>query len=739
VSERTLFAPAFVLALAAAAACASESPRSGGAPSQSSSLLAPKAPRAAVLPTLDSRFAPSQMRTVEEPRPGAGAQLADIDVCAKCHADVAAQWRTSAHAFASFNNPVYRVAVDRFRKDRGNANSRFCAGCHDVALLVDGAMDQPIVPEDQRAHAGIGCKTCHGITGARPDGNGSYTLDLGDIPLPKDGDPESLRRHKARATPTPLKSAAMCASCHRAYLDESTGNASRLVGQDDATPWQRSLYAGSLAERIDLPEPEKDCRGCHMPREEATRGDAAAKQGKIASHRFTGGHSWLGQMRWDKDHIALVEENLRGVASIDIAAITRERAPDARVLLFKNGADVGDTPPGERVVVDVVVRNQKVGHKFPGGVVDAQDTWIELTVEDSHGKRLAEAGNVYEGGDDPTVHRLGARAIGADGKPLVVRETHEFRAVAFDQTLLPRDATVVQYAFEIPSTIDNAQLPLHIAARLRHRTRGLALQNAACKDARTPRGRAFSAATIPRRALDPCLYQPIAEIARVEVAVGRNDPPPKEKSWDRAFDYGLGLLHVVQERLDAATAPLAFALETAPDDRRRAMALAALAELASLQGRTEDALDVAGKAGVLVPGHPALARIRGEALSRSWRLAEAAPYLLEAAGGAPRDDAGWARLAIADGSIGRADDALDAAQRGLLLQPRDADLLRIQALALDSLGADRELAVRARDAHFANRTPDDAPALRATCSATVAACARERMSVHVHEMRRLYN
>jgi tetratricopeptide (TPR) repeat protein len=679
------------------------------------------------------------MRTVEEPKPGAGAQLADIEVCAKCHADVAAQWKTSAHAFASFNNPVYRVAVDRFRKDRGNVKSRFCAGCHDVALLVDGAMDQPVVPEDQRAHAGIGCKTCHGITGARPDGNGSYTLDLGDIPLPRDGDPESLRRHKARVTPTPLKTAAMCASCHRSYLDESTGNASHLTGQDDATPWQRSLFAGSLAERVDVPLPEKDCRGCHMPREEATRGDVAAKQGKIASHRFAGGHSWLGQKRWDKDQIALVDENLRGAATIDIAAVTRERAPEARVLLFKSGADVEDTPPGERVVVDVVVRNQRVGHKFPGGVVDAQDTWIEVTVENSHGKRLAEAGNVYEGGDDPTAHRLGAGLVDAEGKPLLLRQTHDFRAAAFDQTILPRDAAVVQYAFEIPASVDNRDLPLHIAARLRHRTRGLALQNAACADVRSARGRAFAAATVPRRALDPCLYQPILEIARTEVMVGRNDPPPPGKSWERAFDYGLGLLHVVQERLDAARAPLVFALETALDDRRRAMALAALAELASLEGRTEEALDLAGKAGALLPGHPALARIRGEALSRSWRLAEAAPYLLEAAGGAPRDDIGWARLAIVSGSLGHAEDALDVAQRGLLLQPRDADSLRIQALALESLGADRELIGRARDAHLANRSPDDAPVLRAKCAATVAVCARERMSVHVHEMRRLYN
>ena len=37
-----------------------------------------------------------------------GAMLADVDSCASCHPDVAAQWSSSAHSFASFGNPIYR-------------------------------------------------------------------------------------------------------------------------------------------------------------------------------------------------------------------------------------------------------------------------------------------------------------------------------------------------------------------------------------------------------------------------------------------------------------------------------------------------------------------------------------------------------------------------------------------------------------------------------------------------------
>ena len=113
------------------------------------------------------------------------------------------------------------------------------------------------------------------------------------------GHAESLRLHKERVTPAPLRTAAMCATCHRAFLDESTGNAHFFAGADDPTPWQRSVYAGSLLARVDEPVEQADCKGCHMPKEDAPLGDVSTKEGKIASHRFLGGHSWLAAMLGD--------------------------------------------------------------------------------------------------------------------------------------------------------------------------------------------------------------------------------------------------------------------------------------------------------------------------------------------------------------------------------------------------------------------------------------------------------
>ena len=66
------------------------------------------------------------------------------------------------------------------------------------------------------------------------------------------------------------------------------------------------------------------------------------------------------------------------------------------------------------IVLDVVMRSLRVGHRFPGGVMDAQDAWIEVTVHDARGKLVAEAGErtvVLASGCVPCVNRSGSISV----------------------------------------------------------------------------------------------------------------------------------------------------------------------------------------------------------------------------------------------------------------------------------------------------------------------------------------
>ena len=293
-----------------------------------------------------------------------GLTLADTDGCQTCHAGISRQWRSSAHALSSFNNPIYRASFDRFAASNGPQASRFCAGCHDPTLLVDGAVDTEGAIEaaavDPRGHAGVGCRTCHSIVHATFEGNGSYTLSGADVPLPQEGQPETVAAHVERVRPDALGTAQMCGSCHRASLGMETGHPHGIAGTDDLGPWMQSAFAGASA-RLDDDIADATCNDCHMKSELARDDLAADDDGMVASHRFVGGHTWLSAMTGDPEHLAQTQALLRDSVSIDVAGL---RAGDERVL-----PEDGQVEAGQTVELDVVLRNRSVGHRFPGGTV----------------------------------------------------------------------------------------------------------------------------------------------------------------------------------------------------------------------------------------------------------------------------------------------------------------------------------------------------------------------------------
>jgi tetratricopeptide (TPR) repeat protein len=208
-------------------------------------------------------------------------------------------------------------------------------------------------------------------------------------------------------------------------------------------------------------------------------------------------------------------------------------------------------------------------------------------------------------------------------------------------------------------------------------------------------------------------------------------------TWRQHFAHALGLGHTDTERLDQARAAYEAALAALPADpaagaHERAAVLAGLGQIVGKQGRLDDALARFAEAEALWPDHPAIGYLRGEAYAGVWRWGQAAPLLAAAAARAPRDDLAWSRAATAYQSLGQPILALEAAQRGLAAQPRSADLLRIQALALALLRAPAAIANAALEAWAVRHPADDSPRYRSMCQKRDPGCVRERNPVHVH-------
>jgi tetratricopeptide (TPR) repeat protein len=654
------------------------------------------------------------------------SRLAKTDDCVDCHADVAAHWSNSAHAYASFDNPWYRASIDQFREERGHEESRFCAGCHDPLLLVSGDIDGEVTPENDLAYAGITCLVCHSVESTRPEGNASFTLTDEPVLIPDPADPGQIEAHRARLTLPPLRTAALCGSCHRSFSGPAIGNVHHLPGIDDFGEWASSAFGGGVQDSLTSTE-EASCQSCHMGAERASDAEmAGTHDGMIRSHRWSASHSALAAQLSAEDHVRQIEDELEGAVTVDIGAVVAGRR---RYVLPKEARVRG----GERLIFDVLLQNERVGHRFPGGVRDLQDTWVEVEVRDASGRILGVSEPEPDTHEDVFVLR--ATMLDSDANPDLLHSVHRFSAPAFDRTLAPHDARAVRYSMKLPKTIEP---PLRVEGRLLHRKHGPELQAFACEASRTERGLAFTAAAAAhgKIPLDPCAKQPVTKVASTTVWIGHGADKQQRKGGatratiERLLTQGLALLHAKQEHVHVAKPSIERAQELARDigsPELQARALVLRARLVAMQGRPERADAFTDRAEALVGPNPVFDRVRGDAYARVWRWSRAAAAYRRVADASPLDYRAWRSLARAYGSLSDDGNALAAADAGLRLAPLDESLLRSRALALEALGDPRAAAAKRR--WLAHRSPDAQPALLTNCEQAHQRCRRDRQPI----------
>ena len=674
------------LGLGAVACCSAEHPVEAPA------VFSNVAPR---LPTEDGPYFPSLTQSV------AGSQLLleDAEACMDCHQGVAAMFSKSAHAFSSFNNPVYRTSVMELRTWVGFEESKHCGGCHDPALLVDGAMDNAIDFADLKSSAGVNCKLCHGMVHSTSEGNGSYTLADSPLPLPSRGNDDSVLKHKWAVKSAGNKS---CAPCHRSFLTLHSGNRSFVAGSDDWGTWQMSAYNGQGIERIDTVA-RANCIDCHMPYKEGAIDDPASKGGKIRGHDFLGSHTFLSALRGDSSTVDGHKKMLQGAVTVDVAAIKLNQ--QQRIA----PAEEAQPSPGDHIEIDVVLVNQKVGHRFPGGTTDSQNTWIELVVVDAVGKVLLVAGKKHaEGKEDISAHVLTSYVADNDGKLVRNRGTHKFVAPIFDHTIAPRDAVVVRYEGELPIGFKS---PLTIKAQLKHRSHNTKVHGLSC----------------PTR-FDKCVDQPTAVVAVTRRLL--NGKIESQGLSERLLDHGRALNHHTQEHLEEARPSLMASLSKAKTVFLKAQSQFELGRLESMLGRSKNALRHFEEAEELVGPRPAIDYAKANVYSKSWQWSKAAKLHEMVSDRVPENEHAFERLALALGSMGESDKALRAAQKGLALNLRNSELLRVQALSLKEMN--HPDASKAMDAYLRVQEDDEANQIRLRCAQIDPRCALEKRPIHSH-------
>ncbi len=466
-----------------------------------------------------SPFFPSASQTVSGGRIPSDFFM-DSATCGECHEDIYEQWRSSMHHFSSFNNQFYRKSIEYMQETAGVQASKWCAGCHDHAMLFNGMFEDPVVGQldTPEAHAGLGCMSCHSLVHV-PDtmGNGGFVLEyppLHELTTSEVWFVRELHNYVIRTAPAAHRRAFLkpfmredgaefCSSCHKVHLDVPVNSYRWVRGFNSYDSWQASGVSGQGARSFYYPPKAQDCADCHMPLVPSR--DPGNTDGMVHSHRFAAANSAVPYVNHDTRQLEEVTRFLQDdIVSVDIFAVTPvvedSSAPPmlrrvdqlAAATSFAVGEEAGSqrgpvllrevgnlaapinrsqpvVQPGETVRVDVVVRTRKVGHFFPSGTVDAFDVWVEFEVLDAAGRKLFWSGGIAEDGDgpvDPGAHFYRALQVDAHGNPINKRNAFQMRGLVYARLIPPGAADVVHYRVTVP---DRAEGPLTLRAKLNYR------------------------------------------------------------------------------------------------------------------------------------------------------------------------------------------------------------------------------------------------------------------------------
>jgi len=710
---------------------------------------------------------------------GAGA-------CARCHPDVVEDWRSSAHRFASFNNPFYEATVRHLRRTATGphprvaehlaefpgrvegpaaARSKWCGGCHDPALALTGRMGRAVDRASPLAQAGLTCLACHAVDTIRDvTGNGNYNVsDLtGDPYLFAGADSGSWRAflhdaalrarpeaHRRRMAKPFFRTSGYCATCHKVSVRESLNGYRWLRGQNEYDAWHDSGVSGNAARTFYLPSEARACQDCHMPPEPAPRGDLAAEGGTVRSHRFLAANTALPYLRGDSATLRATEEFLAdGKLRVDLFALRRprtdpggpgvlEEARDPRDHVYPLDAERPLLRPGERILLDVVIRNLGVGHTFPGGTNDSNQGWLELSILDGEGRILARSGSIGDDGRlDPMAHVYGAVQLDERGERIRMRNVQDVRVTAALNVIDPGTAEVAHYGFTVPSRLAGGRLVLR--ARLLWRKFDRIYTEFAHRS--NPEG---------FRSFPEVPDLPITEIATAEIALpvagdGARDtigPGVGERSgsgatagngsvapWVRVNDYGIGLLLEGDTRLARRAFREVERLAPGRIDGPLNLARAALrdGDLAEAYGALERVESIRS-------GDARAAWVWGRVLQEDGRYGRAVRAYRRVLEDFPEDRAAWRNLGRVLYLDGRLDAALGALDRVLEIDPEDRAAHYFRMLTLRAAG--REEQARVAEAAFEHyRIDESAQALTREHRARNPGVNLMAQPIHTHEL-----
>ena len=413
------------------------------------------------------------------------------EVCAECHPDIARTHSQSMHRFSSFNNPAYRFSVEETRKvvlqrDGTVQAARFCAACHDQVPLFSGQFDDPDYDTEHNptGKAGITCMTCHAITRVNSViGNGDFTITdpprypfaFSESALLRNINKQLIKAKPAFHKKTLLKpfhrTAEFCATCHKANLPAEVNHYRWLRGQNH---YDSFLFSGVSGHRVDSfyypTQAVARCSECHMPLiasdDPAARVFNSGGQHSVHNHQFPAANTGITHMLNLPDWVMQAHrQRLANVTRVDIFAVKEGGRIDGRLHAPLRPV-LPELVPGNRYLIEIVIRTIGVGHHLTQGTADSNQLWLDVAVT-AGGKIIGRSGDMDEQGMvDPWSYFVNSYVLDKEGQRIDRRNGQDIFVTLYNHQIPPGAATVVHYQLDVPA---DTQGPVTIEAHLNYR------------------------------------------------------------------------------------------------------------------------------------------------------------------------------------------------------------------------------------------------------------------------------
>jgi Cytochrome c554 and c-prime len=373
-------------------------------------------------------------------------------LCRQCHVDIYRQHSESHHA-RSFTNPLFQAQYFQEVLPRAAADPAIkyeaerCIACHSpIDHLVRGMLTSP--EQSDPALGNVACDLCHTTSGHGGEAPGNGEVLSRPNEEQKFGPFRGKSRWHAVYHELQTKSE-LCGICHNAV------NHNGLEIKSTYSEWKASRFA---AEGI-------QCQDCHMSLEGHLKdnvpvydkGKAAVMtvgssplRSRLYTHRFPGAHS--------------------GTQIIGAGAIYLEVQP-AETSVTQGGA----------LTVEVVVHNERTGHKMPSGCADIRLLWLELEARSGNTTVFIPANAVTPGepsdiaggsafdqemlGEDVPRGSRVYRTIFLDREGRWTYSTYDAVRIAFDNRLNPGEMRKETYRASLPQSMKGA---VEVRARLNY-------------------------------------------------------------------------------------------------------------------------------------------------------------------------------------------------------------------------------------------------------------------------------